>query len=76
MMFWTECVRRDGRISRVPLDAGAVEVNDCLVPAQLKGKFVFIGDERIRAAVPGDNGPFFESHFNTCPDADDFRGGK
>ncbi len=73
---WVECVRRDGRLNRIPLDPDPVKVLEELNPQELKGKFVFIEDDRIRGAVCGDHAPFFESHFNTCPDADDFRGSK
>jgi hypothetical protein len=40
---------------------------------ELRGKFVFIEEEKVRAAVAGDVGPFFESHYSSCPDADKFR---
>lgn len=74
--FWVDCVRRDGKTGRVPLDTDGVPVADPLDPKQLRGKFVYIDNAKVRAAVPGDDGPFFESHFNTCVDADQFRGGK
>lgn len=72
--FWVECLRRDGRISRVPIDREPVEVADNTDPLHLKGRFIYLTVDRVRAAVPGDTGEFFESHFHTCPDADDFRG--
>lgn len=74
--FWVTCIRRDGKEGRVPLETTAAKVDDPRDPKQLKGKFVYIDNEVVRAAVPGDDGPFFESHFNNCPDADQFRGGR
>ena len=35
--FWVECIRRDGKISKMPLDLQSVDVHDPLDPAQLKG---------------------------------------
>jgi hypothetical protein len=66
-------VRRNGSIGRVPLDMDEIAIENPLEAEQLRGKFVFIGDDRVRAAVAGDLGPFFESHYTSCPDADKFR---
>ena len=74
--FWVDCIRRDGETGRVPLNTEAVTVEDPLDRDQLRGKFVYIDSAKVRAAVPGDRGPFFESHFHTCPNAADFRGGR
>lgn len=79
--FWVECIRRDGKISRMPMDLQSVDVETFLDglaidPAELKGKFVYVDSERVRAAVPGDVPPFYEGHHVTCPDANDFRGKK
>lgn len=63
-------------MGRVPLDTEHVTVNDPLDRDQLRGKFVYIETAQVRAAVPGDRGPFFESHFHTCPNAADFKGGR
>lgn len=76
--FWVECVRRDGKISRMPLDLQSVDVpldesGVALDPEELKGKFVYVDSERVRAAVCGDEGPFYTGHHATCPDADQFR---
>ncbi len=80
-IFFVECFRRDGKISKMPLDLQSVDVekryeglaND---PAELRGKFVYVDSERVRSAVPGDEGPFYQGHHVTCPDANDFRGKK
>ncbi len=79
---WVVCIKRNGKEGRVPLNKGRISLKNRLDPAELKGKFVFIvdldgdGDRLIRGAVAGDLGPFYESHFSTCPNADEFRGGK
>lgn len=39
-----------------------------------KGLWVFYEDDRVRPARPDDEGPFFESHFASCPDAPAWRG--
>jgi len=74
--FWVECVRRNGSTGRVPLDMDPLELSNPREPEQLRGKFVFIEDEVVRAAVAGDIGPFFVSHYSTCVDAEQFRGKK
>ncbi len=71
--FWVDCIRRDGETGRVPLNTDAVTIQDPLDRNQLRGKFVYLDTAKVRAAVPGDEGPFFESHFHTCPNAVDFR---
>jgi len=74
--FWVECIRRDGKVSRMPLDLDSTKVTNLLDPAELKGKFVYINNEQVRAAVCGDEGPFYTGHHATCPDAANFRGKK
>lgn len=79
--FWVECIRRDGKISRMPLDLQSSDVpldqsGVAMDPAALKGQFVYVDSERVRASVCGDCGPFYTGHHATCPDADDFRGKK
>lgn len=87
---WVECVRRDGKLSRMPLDVDQFEVELTVVgedgdsialdPKELKGKFVFLDalgqGSFVRAAVCGDAGPFHTGHHSTCPDAASFRGKK
>ena len=82
---WVECVRRDGTLSKMPLDVDAADgvsltvldgyLYECaLEPADLKGKFVFVTvGGLVRAAVCGDTGPFYTGHHATCVNADDFR---
>ena len=73
---WVACLRRDGKLGRAPLNPEPVEPADPLNPVELRGLFQPIADDRVRAAVPGDTGPFFQSHFATCPDAATFRKGR
>jgi hypothetical protein len=50
----------------MPLDPDPVE-------GDAKGLFMFIEDDVVRSIQPGDEGPFFQSHFSSCPNAEDFR---
>lgn len=71
--MWVECIKRDGTTGRVPLNEGPIEIENPLDREQIRGTFVFIENTVVRAAVAGDKGPFFQSHFHTCPNADEFR---
>jgi hypothetical protein len=74
--MWVGCIRRDGKLGRVPLNLDGTVPADPLDPAQLRGLFVYLDAETVRAAVPGDPGPFYSSHFSTCSNADMFRAGR
>ncbi len=67
-LMWVQVERRDGGRRHMPLDVDPVS-------GDAPGLFVFIEDDVVRAIKPGDTGPFFVSHFSTCPNADDFRAG-
>ena len=67
-MLWVTVLRGDGGRRHMPLNPDPVS-------GDAPGLFVFIEDDEVRAFRPGDEGPFFTSHFSTCPNADDFRGG-
>lgn len=73
--MFVQVERRDGIISTMPLNLDSVHVEDPTDTKQLRGCFMYIEDQRVRHAKPGDVGPFFNSHHATCPNADDFRGG-
>ncbi len=72
---FVEVERRDGTINRMPLNLEHVEVEDPTDTKQLRGCFLYIDDQVVRHALPGDRGPFFNGHHATCPNASDFRGG-
>lgn len=67
-LMWVQVLRQDGRRSFMPLDPDPVA-------GDAPGLFVFIEDDEVRAFRQGDPGPFFVSHFSTCPNAEDFRAG-
>ena len=72
---FVEVERADGKISKMPLNLDSVTVEDPTDAKQLRGCFLYIDDQRVRHAQPGDVGPFFNGHHATCPNASDFRGG-
>ena len=71
--MFVEVERRDGFISQMPINLDSVHVEDPTDTKQLRGCFMYIDDQRVRHAKLGDVGPFFNGHFATCPNADDFR---
>ncbi|MDH3291541.1 MAG: hypothetical protein OEO20_11420 [Gemmatimonadota bacterium] len=69
---WVDCLKRDGQLGRVPLE---LEPWSGIRPTgSLRGLFVLLEPGRVRAARRGDTGPFYRSHFASCPDAARFRG--
>lgn len=56
----------------MPLDPEPVEVQDDRANWH-RGLFVYAPEGHVRSARPEDPGPFFRSHFATCPEADRFR---